>query len=68
MFGGVAGYRPRVQSVYYKRVYFHSPEEQVIFRGAAQKSQGVRCLGGVFYFFYRSRIKILYYQLLTGRN
>ena len=48
MFGGVAGYRPRVQSVYYKRVYFHSPEGQVICRGAAQKSQGVRCSGVIF--------------------
>ena len=26
MFGGAAGYRPRVRSVYYERVYGHSPE------------------------------------------
>ena len=51
MFGGVAGYRPRVQSVYYKRVYFHSPEGQGICRGAAQKSQGVRCLEAIFSIF-----------------
>lgn len=25
MFGGVAGYRPRVRSVYYERIYVHSP-------------------------------------------
>jgi len=25
MFGGDAGYRPRVRSAYYKRVYVHSP-------------------------------------------
>ena len=26
--GGAAGYRPRVRSVYYERVYDHSPEGQ----------------------------------------
>ena len=25
IFGGVAGYRPRVRSAYYERVYVHSP-------------------------------------------
>ena len=28
MYGGAAGYRPRVRSVYYERVYVHSPERQ----------------------------------------
>ncbi|GGX45772.1 hypothetical protein GCM10007385_11580 [Tateyamaria omphalii] len=28
MVGGAAGYRPRVRSVYYERVYVHSPEGQ----------------------------------------
>ena len=27
-YGGAAGYRPRVRSVYYERVYDHSPEGQ----------------------------------------
>ena len=29
MFGGVAGYRPRVRSAYYERVYVHSPERHI---------------------------------------
>jgi hypothetical protein len=29
MFGGVAGYRPRVRSVYYMRVYHHSSQGNV---------------------------------------
>jgi len=30
MYGGAAGYRPRVRSVYYERVYDHSPEGHLI--------------------------------------
>ena len=29
--GGAAGYRPRVRSVYYERVYDHSPEGHLMF-------------------------------------
>ena len=28
--GGAAGYRPRVRSAYYERVYVHSSEEQLV--------------------------------------
>ena len=30
MFGGVVGYRPRVRTAYYERVYTHSPEGHLI--------------------------------------
>jgi hypothetical protein len=35
MFGGVAGYRPRVRSAYYERVYVHSPRRDISNIGAA---------------------------------
>ncbi len=31
-FGGAAGYRPRVRSAYYERVYVHSPEGHPLYR------------------------------------
>lgn len=34
MFGGVAGYRPRVRSAYYERVYVHSPRRDKVNIGA----------------------------------
>ena len=34
LFGGDAGYRPRVRSVYYVRVYRHSPRRDVVNIGA----------------------------------
>ena len=34
MFGGVAGYRPRVRSAYYERVYVHSPRRDISNIGA----------------------------------
>jgi hypothetical protein len=40
MFGGDAGYRPRVRSAYYEHVYVHSPEGQVIDRPAGAAAQG----------------------------
>ena len=33
IFGGVAGYRPRVRSVYYMRVYHHSPQGNDLYIG-----------------------------------
>ena len=30
-FGGVAGYRPRVRSAYYMRVYYHSPRRNTLY-------------------------------------
>ena len=35
MFGGVAGYRPRVRSAYYERVYVHSLRRDIPNIGAA---------------------------------
>jgi len=29
MIGGAAGYRPRVRTAYYERVYVHSPEGHI---------------------------------------
>ncbi len=40
-FGGAAGYRPRVRSAYYERVYVHSPEGQSLYR-----QDGGDCKGG----------------------
>lgn len=34
IFGGVAGYRPRVRSVYYMRVYHHIPRGDALYIGA----------------------------------
>ena len=33
MFGGDAGYRPRVRSAYYERVYVHSPRKDIAYIG-----------------------------------
>ncbi len=30
-YGGAAGYRPRVQSVYYERVYLHSRQADALY-------------------------------------
>ena len=38
--GGAAGYRPRVRSVYYERVYDHSPERQTILSAFFRKLKG----------------------------
>ena len=40
VFGGVAGYRPRVRSAYSERVYAHSPEGQLLNRAMPVLSQG----------------------------
>ena len=42
-FGGVAGYRPRVRSAYYERVYVHSPEGQFRYRGPVARLQSASC-------------------------
>jgi len=45
VFGGVAGYRPRVRSAYYERVYVHSPEGRLIYRSAhAMLQSSERCM------------------------
>jgi hypothetical protein len=41
MFGGVAGYRPRVRTAYYMRVYVHSPEGHDKYRATARGFEGV---------------------------
>ena len=41
MFGGVAGYRPRVRSAYYERVYVHSPERQVNYNLILENIKGL---------------------------
>ena len=38
--GGAAGYRPRVRSMYYERVYDHSPERQTILSAFFRKLKG----------------------------
>jgi len=38
--GGAAGYRPRVRSAYYERVYVHSPEGQTLYRPGIPSAQG----------------------------
>ena len=38
--GGAAGYRPRVRSAYYARVYVHSPEGQIRDSGWGRAFQG----------------------------
>ena len=43
MFGGVAGYRPRVRSAYYERVYVHSPEGQVSCTLILENIKGLLC-------------------------
>ena len=43
MIGGVAGYRPRVRTAYYERVYIHSPEGQLIYRGRWPLLQMLMC-------------------------
>ena len=40
IFGGDAGYRPRVRSAYYKRVYVHSPEGHDTDRARTADVQG----------------------------
>ena len=40
VFGGAAGYRPRVRSAYYARVYVHSPEGHDKYRNNFQKGKG----------------------------
>lgn len=37
--GGAAGYRPRVRSAYYERVYVHSPEGQIRYRHWVRRMQ-----------------------------
>ena len=37
--GGAAGYRPRVRSAYYERVYVHSPEGQTKGKGSQARDQ-----------------------------
>ena len=39
-YGGAAGYRPRVRSVYYERVYDHSPKGQSILSTFFRKLKG----------------------------
>ena len=53
MFGGVAGYRPRVRTAYYMRVYTHSPEghprykgRDLLCKGKALKTKGDPRLSG----------------------
>ncbi len=47
-FGGAAGYRPRVRSAYYERVYVHSSEEQPLYMRAVRESkEGNRQSGGI---------------------
>ena len=41
VFGGVAGYRPRVRSAYYERVYVHSPEGHPLYRCSKWFCKGV---------------------------
>ena len=38
--GGAAGYRPRVRSMYYERVYDHSSEEQPLHKALCQRLEG----------------------------
>ncbi len=47
VFGGAAGYRPRVRSAYYLRVYAHSPgePEQAEYRRGPADTQGSGCQG-----------------------
>ncbi len=40
--GGDAGYRPRVRSAYCERVYVHSPEGQLLYRGGGRLLQRVQ--------------------------
>ena len=40
MIGGAAGYRPRVRTAYYERVYVHSPEGHSKYRVNAVPVQG----------------------------
>ena len=40
--GGDAGYRPRVRSVYYERVYDHSPEGQIRCNALCAQLKGAR--------------------------
>jgi hypothetical protein len=42
-FGGAAGYRPRVRSAYYRRVYVHSSEEHSQYREGSGAAQGAIC-------------------------
>ena len=37
--GGAAGYRPRVRSVYYERVYVHSPEGHLLYRARSGRDK-----------------------------
>lgn len=46
MFGGVAGYRPRVRSAYDERVYVHSPEGQFLYRKGLSGLQMPEASGG----------------------
>ena len=45
-FGGAAGYRPRVRSAYYRRVYVHSPKGRLQYRDAEAQAQGAICATG----------------------
>ena len=36
-FGGDAGYRPRVRTAYYTRVYYHSSEEHPLYSNTAHQ-------------------------------
>jgi hypothetical protein len=42
--GGDAGYRPRVRSAYYERVYVHSPEGHLTDRQLDEAAQGPAAL------------------------
>ena len=49
MFGGAAGYRPRVRSVYYERVYVHSPEGHPVHSRVQRALQAAGASGGDFF-------------------
>lgn len=56
MIGGAAGYRPRVRSAYYARVYVHSPEGQLEHMSDPWGCEGGKVIlqAGAVYFFSRS--------------
>ena len=55
-FGGAAGYRPRVRSAYYARVYVHSPEGHVDHMSDPWGCEGAKVIlrAVAVYFFSRS--------------
>ena len=53
MFGGAAGYRPRVRSAYYERVYVHSPRGDRVNIGSRAR-------------FAKGRVSYVLYEVYAG--